>query len=111
MADIRLVNGEDVRDLRISIFADEQGYPEEKLFDEHEATADFLALIDEGRTVGCGRFYKEDETAFHIDNIAFSKDVRGKGLGKKLVLALIGECKKNGAEKVTVNAQSYAVGF
>ena len=28
-----------------------------------------------------------------------------------MVNALVAQCRKNGAEKVTVNAQSYAVGF
>lgn len=111
MSEIRLVKSEEVRELRKTVFVEEQGYPEIKLFDEHEETAGFLALEDEGRPVGCGRFYKEAEDVFHIDNIAFSKEMRGKGKGKELVLALVEECKKNGAEKVTVNAQSYAVGF
>lgn len=111
MSEIRLVKSEDVRDLRITVFSQEQGYPLEKLFDEHENTAGFLALYEEGRAVGCGRFYKEDEKVFHIDNIAFDETVRSKGKGRDLVNALVAECRKNGACKVTVNAQSYAVGF
>ena len=111
MSGIKLVSGETVRDIRLSVFASEQGYPEDKVFDDKENSADFLACIDAGRTVGCGRFYKENESDYHIDNIAFGKEMRGKGLGKKLVLALVDECRKKGAERVTVNARTDAVGF
>lgn len=111
MPEIKLVSPSDVKELRKTVFADEQGYPKEKLFDKYDDTADFLAFEDKGEIIGCGRFYKESENVYHIDNIAFSKAMRGKGFGKTFVMALADECRKNGAEKVTVNAQSYAVGF
>lgn len=111
MSEIKLVTGEAVKDIRISVFACEQGYPEDKLFDDKENSADFLACFDAGKAVGCGRFYKENETDYHIDNIAFGKEMRGKGMGKKLVLSLVDECKKKGAKRVTVNARTDAVGF
>lgn len=111
MSGIRLVTGEAVSGLRKQVFASEQNYPEDKLFDDKENSADFLAFFDEGKAVGCGRFYKEDETDYHIDNIAFGKEMRGKGMGKKLVLSLVEECRKKGAERVTVNARTDAVGF
>ena len=111
MSEIKLVTGETVKDIRVTVFAGEQGYPEAKLFDDKEISADFLACFDAGKAVGCGRFYKENETDYHIDNIAFGQEMRGKGMGKKLVLALVSECKKKGAERVTVNARADAVGF
>lgn len=111
MSEIKLVPGETVKDIRIAVFAGEQGYPEDKLFDDKENSADFLACFDMGKAVGCGRFYKENETDYHIDNIAFGKEMRGKGMGKKLVLSLVDECKKKGAKRVTVNARADAVGF
>ena len=94
MSEIRLVSSETVSEIRKEVFTVEQGYPSDKLFDDKENTADFLAFIDEGRAVGCGRFFKENETDYHIDNIAFGKEMRGKGMGKNLVLALCEECKK-----------------
>lgn len=111
MTEIKIVSSSDVKNLRKTVFTDEQGYPETKLFDSHDDTADFLAFVNEGEIIGCGRFYKESEKVYHIDNIAFSQAMRGKGFGKSFVTALADECRKNGAEKVTVNAQSYAVGF
>lgn len=111
MSEIRLAAGETVSEIRKQVFVCEQGYPEDKLFDDKENSADFLAFFDEGKAVGCGRFFKENETDFHIDNIAFGKEMRGRGMGKKLVLSLVQECKKNGAMRVTVNARTDAVGF
>lgn len=111
MAEIALVCAGEVKDLRISVFSDEQGYPEAKLFDKHEDVAKYLAVKENGEVIGCGRFYKENETDYHIDNIAFSKAMRGKGMGRELVSALVTHCKQSGAQRVTVNAQSYAVAF
>ncbi|MBR3869816.1 MAG: GNAT family N-acetyltransferase [Clostridia bacterium] len=111
MSEIRIVKGETVSDLRKEVFALEQGYPEDKLFDDKENSADFLACFYMGKAVGCGRFYKENETDYHIDNIAFGKEMRGKGMGRKLVLSLVDECKKMGAQRVTVNARADAVKF
>ena len=111
MSEIRFVAGEIVSELRKQVFVSEQNYPEDKLFDDKENSADFLAFFDEGKAVGCGRFFKENETDYHIDNIAFGKEMRGKGMGKNLVLSLVDECRKKGAERVTVNARTDAVGF
>ncbi len=111
MSEIKLIAGEAVSELRKQVFVDEQGYPLDKLFDDKENTADFLAFFEEGKVVGCGRFFKENETDYHIDNIAFGKEMRGKGMGKKLVLSLADECRKKGSERVTVNARADAVAF
>lgn len=111
MAEIRNSCGQDVRDLRIAVFTDEQGYPIEKLFDGHEAEVSFIALYEGDKVLGCGRYYAESADSYHIDNIAFDKSARGNGKGRELVLALVSRCKENGAKRVTVNAQSYAVGF
>ena len=48
MSEIKLVTGETVKDIRITVFAGEQGYPEAKLFDDKENSADFLACFDAG---------------------------------------------------------------
>lgn len=98
-------------DIRCRVFGDEQGYPKDKIPDEYDFTAQYLAVIDDGKAVGCGRYYKEREGVFHIDNIALLPDARGGGNGKKLVLSLIEKCKENGAYAVTVNAKAEAVGF
>lgn len=111
MYEIRIVSGEEVGELRKAVFSAEQGYPGSKLFDEKESTADFLAVLLDGRAVGCGRFFKEGDGCFHIDNIALSRELRGGGYGRKLVEALVRECGKRGAAKVTVNAKTEAVGF
>ena len=111
MFKIKNISGDAVRDLRIAVFSLEQGYPAEKIFDEKENTADFLAILNDGRAVGCGRLFRESANVFHIDNIALSSEVRGGGHGRELVRALISECRKSGAEKVTVNAKIKAVGF
>lgn len=97
--------------LRTRVFSSEQGYPREKITDAREKEAEFIAYFEDGEPIGCARFYRESETAFHIDNIAFDKSARGKGFGKELIAFLCGECRRKGAERVTVNAKSEAVGF
>ena len=112
MSAIKLVSGETVKDIRFSVFASEQGYPEDKVFDDKENSADFLACIDAGRTVGCGRFYKENESDYHIDNIAFGKEMRGKGLGRKLMVEALARIREHfGCEKIILHSQKHAEGF
>ncbi len=111
MSEIKLVEGSAVAQLIQTVFAAEQGYPADKLFDDKENSADFLAFFDEGKAVGCGRFFKENETDYHIDNIAFGKEMRGKGKGRELVSALVRHCREKGTQRVTVNARADAVGF
>lgn len=111
MNEIKYVQSEDTLTLRTRVFSSEQGYPQEKIADEHEKEAEFIAYFANGEIAGCARFYRESETAFHIDNIAFDKTARGKGLGKELIAFLCGECRRKGAEQVTVNAKSEAVIF
>ncbi len=105
----------EIKDMRIKVFCEEQGYPKNKLFDEFENAADFLALYEQGKLVGCGRLYEENHNengiTFHIDNIAVGINARGGGLGRELVHKLTEECRKSGADRVTVNSESYAVGF
>lgn len=108
---IKLVNSEATLPIRYTVFAEEQGYPKEKILDEHESSADFFALFTEGEAVGCGRFYKEDAECHHIDNIALKREARGGGKGKMLINALVAACREKGAARVTVNAKSDAVGF
>lgn len=111
MNDFRLVPGEETRAIRKAVFSLEQGIPENQIFDEHDPSADFLALFQQGRAVGCGRFYRESPDSFHIDNIALLQEVRGGGRGKALVEELVRLCREKGAGQVTVNARRDAVGF
>ena len=41
MSEIRIVKGDLVSNLRKDVFSFEQGYPEDKLFDDKENSADF----------------------------------------------------------------------
>lgn len=111
MTEIKLVKSEDTRRLRRAVFAEEQKYPADALIDEHEEEAEFLAFCEDGKIIGCGRFYKEDGETFHIDNIAFDKSARGRGFGREFIKNLITQAENRGAVCVTVNAKIEAVGF
>ena len=65
MSEIRVVNGDEVRNLRISVFADEQGYPVEKLFDEYDNTAGYLALLMRATQSAAAAFIRK-RTKFSI---------------------------------------------
>ncbi len=109
--EIKHASAVDVRDLITQVFGTEQSYPSSKLFCGIDENDEFLILTADGKLSGCGRFSEKSKTDYHIDNIAFYKEMRGKGLGKRLISALVDKCRERGALRVTVNARRDAVGF
>ena len=113
MADtcIKRVSGEEVKNLRIAVFSTEQRYPKDRLFDCHEKEAIFYGFFSADEIFGCCRLYRESANTVHIDNIAFSPKMRGKGFGKKFILDVAEKCFETGFKRITINAKKEAVGF
>jgi predicted GNAT family N-acyltransferase len=99
------------RDLRIAIFVNEQGVPEENEFDDYDLQVPHLVIFFNDEPVATGRFIPYGEDTVKIGRIAVKKDKRGLGLGEKIVLELLRKAKEEGAKTVRVGAQTHAVGF
>ena len=98
-------------DLRVSVFVNEQGVPRENEFDEYDLVCPQLVIFLDGEPAATGRYIPYGEKTVKIGRIAVRKDLRGKGLGEKLVAELLRGAKESGAQKVALGAQTHAVGF
>ena len=97
----------EAKPIRFEVFVDEQRVPAEIELDEHDAHCVHAIAYDDGRAVGTGRLLPDG----HIGRMAVLKAVRGKGIGKALLRALIEAARRRGDREVMLSAQVHAVGF
>lgn len=105
-------NYAEIRKMREDIFCSEQGSAAENVFDDKEDVSIYPYLCLDGEILACARIMpKNKDGSYHFDNLCVSKNLREKGLGGILLSEIISYLKQLGAERITVNAQTYAVGF
>ena len=100
---------DDVKNIRIEVFVDEQKFQEE--FDEVDATATHIAFYDDGKAVATCRFFPIDETTYKLGRIAVVKSYRGKNIGRYVMETAEKEIKKLGGKVCKLGAQTRAQGF
>lgn len=97
----------EIRRIRNTVFTAEQ-YIDEKLdFDGQDPDAVHVLVACQGTYVGTGRMLSDG----HIGRLAVLKAYRGRGLGAKVLLALVQQAKKMGLKRVYLGAQKHAIGF
>ncbi|NBI79669.1 GNAT family N-acetyltransferase [Anaerotruncus colihominis] len=112
--EIRFLNGrDDLSDaffVRDEVFTKEQGFtiPDADAFD---AISDHMIVYIDGKPAATGRVYRDEHGAFHIGRIAVLKQYRGRQLGRLLMDRLEAAACEQGAEKIVLGAQLYAVPF
>ncbi|MFN3544700.1 MAG: GNAT family N-acetyltransferase [Thiobacillus sp.] len=114
MAEVRVLVTDWVRDaarlaaIRRAVFIDEQGVPEALEWDEYDAdSVHFLAMLADGTPVGCARLLPDG----HAGRMAVLPRWRGRGVGRTLLEALVGEASARGHRTVRLSAQTHAAGF
>ncbi len=101
---------EDEKKIRQSVFVDEQKFELE--FDDTDNKAMHYVMYDGETAIGCCRAYFEDDPRhWHIGRIAVIPEMRGMGIGFKIVSEAESYIKKYGAEKISLSAQLRAKGF
>ncbi|MFJ4658696.1 GNAT family N-acetyltransferase [Nocardia sp. NPDC088792] len=96
--------------IRLRVFVDEQGVPEDIEIDELDETADhFLARLD-GKPVGAGRLIVQDGVGV-LGRLAVLSETRGTGLGVALVRAIEDRVRDRGLSGIELHAQTQATGF
>ena len=104
--------GRDALRLRMDVFVHEQGIPAELEADEHDPTAlHAVALNHLGQCVGTGRLTRQTPRTGRIGRMAVDRVLRGSGVGRDLLLALVEAARARGDHTVILHAQVSARRF
>jgi predicted GNAT family N-acyltransferase len=97
-----------IRAIREAVFMVEQGVPEELEWDGIDAScAHVLAWSNHGEAIGTARMQSDGK----IGRMAVLKNWRGSGVGEALLQTLLNLAEKQSLSRVTLAAQTHAVGF
>ena len=102
-----ITNSEDLRNIRTTVFIEEQNVPPELEWDEYDkSSTHFLACYDD-IPVGTARLLDDG----HIGRMAILKDHRNRNIGKNMLKYVLEYAKKQLFDKIELSAQEHAVGF
>jgi len=97
-----------VMPLRVRVFVDEQGVPAEIEQDELDPVSLHAIATDaSGAVIGTGRLLPDG----HVGRMAVDARCRGRGVGARVLLALLDEAARRGHRKAILHAQLSAEGF
>jgi predicted GNAT family N-acyltransferase len=99
---------EDAQRVRIEVFVIEQNVPIELEWDEgDEVSTHAIAYDEEGQPVATGRLLPDG----HIGRMAVIKPLRGCGLGREVLQALLQQARDEGHKDLLLHAQTHALSF
>ncbi len=110
---------DDALSIRRAVFVDEQHVSEDEEIDEHDRESGWLGDVVQmtgyldGRPVVTGRLMPDttSDADAHIGRVAVLKELRGRGYGRLLMLALHEEAGKRAYTKLRLGAQLHAIPF
>lgn len=100
-----------MKEIRLKVFCEEQGYSPEMEFDEKDPIAWHLLLLYNGQPAGTGRILDAGEGCFKLGRIAVQKELRKHHLGAALMQELMRKARELGAKEFVISAQVRARGF
>ena len=104
--------GADASALRTEVFSREQGIALELMSDAADSTAiHAVAYNGLGQAVATGRLIRYDNAAGQIGRLAVHRALRGSGVGRRVMQALVDAAKQRGDAEVMLHAQRSAQGF
>lgn len=96
--------------IRETVFVKEQGFTDE--YDEKDAVAKHFVMFDEEKAVATCRLFETDEPGVYMfGRMAVLKDLRGQGLGRKMIDFAEKFVRKNDGNAVILHAQLRAKEF
>ena len=66
-----------------------------------------LVCLRNGKDIGFVEYYPKDADEMYISKFYLHKDYRGKGISRKMLEFVIGECRKQGLHQITLNVNKY----
>jgi YbgC/YbaW family acyl-CoA thioester hydrolase len=104
--------GTQARSIRDAVFIREQGIPAALEHDAADADALHAVAVNRlGQALGTGRLLTLDSGVAKIGRMAVLSSVRGAGVGRPLLDALVGAARARGDDEVLLHAQASAIGF
>ncbi len=102
---------EDIKNIRIEVFQNEQHFTEE--FDEIDNNCIHILYFQDEKPVGVARLFntKENQNQYQIGRVAVLKNYRKYGIGKKIIDQLEKEAKKLKGTSLKLSAQTAVEGF
>jgi YbgC/YbaW family acyl-CoA thioester hydrolase len=102
----------DARAIRDAVFIQEQGVPAELEQDSADVGALHVVAFNRlGRALGTARLVTVEPGVAKLGRMAVLASVRGAGIGRPLLMALVDAARRRGDREVMLNAQASAVGF
>jgi YbgC/YbaW family acyl-CoA thioester hydrolase len=100
------------RRIRTDVFVDEQKVPLEMEWDEADETAVHAVAFNKlGMPVATGRLLPSDKGAAKIGRVATNRVLRGAGVGKGVMEALMAAARQRGDREIVLHAQRTAERF
>ncbi|CAN5331113.1 GNAT family N-acetyltransferase [soil metagenome] len=99
--------GPEANAIRFTVFVDEQKVPASLENDEFDAVSIHAVASDGGQPCGTGRLLPDG----HIGRMAVLAAWRGKGIGGRILTALIEAARARGDAQVVLNSQLQAMPF
>ncbi len=100
--------GKRARQVRKTVFVDEQGVPLDLECDSFDAVSQHVLAVDTNENaIGTGRLLPDG----HVGRMAVLPEWRGKGVGAALLRKLMVSARENGVQQLALNAQICAVPF
>ena len=96
--------------LRQRVFIDEQGVPEDEVFDGLDSSAFQIVMFEDDEPVATARLLK-DGGSWRIGLVAVDKSRRGQHLGEKVMKSAIEYISSRGGKEILLSAQQQAAGF
>ena len=102
----------EAKEIRMSVFVDEQGFPAESEMDEYDARAIHCLLYnDDHKPSATARLFIDDDGYWRIGRVAVLREMRGKQLGDLAMRMVLDKALQAGAKRFRLSSQKQTEGF
>lgn len=102
---------EEYYDLRWRVLREPWGQPKGSEKDSLEDKSIHIMAVEGNQVIGCGRLHFNSPEEAQIRYMAVEEDMRGKGVGSRILTGLEKKAKKKKAKRIVLNARESAVKF
>lgn len=97
----------EIRDIRTSVFINEQKVPSELEWDEYDKDSTHIIAYYNNKPVGTARLLSDG----HIGRMAVLKEYRNRNVGQNMLKYILKTAQKRAFKTVELSAQKHAIGF